>query len=296
MKSRRKVRLSNSRKSDRPVRCCVLIPSRGRPQTLGRMLSAMPFLLEYNLMVGVENDERMEYRLNIDSRIRNDVTLITYNNPEGSVALARERLRCAAINAEYDWYVMTDDNARFTEQALRALVYSADAYQKQTGILTFMAGMHSTAKHFDRHHIARGVETVGGYASYWAPGFIFHAVPHAWYAQYSYPGGCFALEDRHMMFAAIRAGHREFRVCMDAPFSKKRYEPGGQGDLEKRRWNCGRAIEQLAHDFPEYMGVKGVWSTPWQAIFQYADGLVDLERLPGGAMRTSEALIKKRRV
>lgn len=272
---------------------CVLIPSRSRAHTLAKTFQRMPFLLRRTTYVGIQKDEWRAYRQAIPDLDK--VTVVAFHNPEGSVAIAREQLRQKATADRYDWYVATDDNARFTEEGVRALIQSADAYQEQTRKLTFMAGMHSTASHFDRHAIARGIKAVGGYRSYAAPGFIFHTIPHAWYAKYAYPPGCFALEDRHMMFAAIRAGHREFRVCMEAPFSKKRYDgardknPGGQGNIAKRRWNCGRAIEQLAHDFPEYMGVKGTWPTPWKAIFQYADG-AQLDRLVGGAMRKGEKL------
>lgn len=268
----------------------VLIPSRGRPHTLRKMLDQMPFLNDEHTYVGIPRDEWHTY---IDVLGPVDVRCVPVNNPLGSVGVAREILRRKVVDRQYDWYVATDDNARFDEDALDNLVNSAATFQDHTRKLTFMAGFHSTAKHFDRHHIARGIEQIGGFRTYRAPGFIFHAVPHAWYTKYAYPPSCFALEDRHMMFAAIRAGHREFRVCMDAPFSKKRYEPGGQGTIEKRRWNCGRAIEQLAHDFPEYMGVRGTWSTPWKAIFDFADG-AQLERLPGGAMRKGDALIKKK--
>lgn len=279
---------------------CVLIPSRGRWDTLIKTFNHMPFLLQEDTFIGIQKDEWPKYAKR-NHPWYGQAQPVLFDNPQGSVAIAREHLRRAATRVnKYEWYVCTDDNARFTEDALVALVCSADAYQRQTKKLTFMAGMHSTAKHFDRHAIARGVATVENYRTYRAPGFIFHAVPHAWYTKYAYAPGCFALEDRHMMFAAIRAGHREFRVCMDAPFTKKRYEEGGQGDIEKRRWNCGRAIEQLAHDFPEYMGVRGTWATPWKAIFQYADG-AKLTRLVGGAMRKGEKLerksmtIKKRR-
>jgi hypothetical protein len=152
--------------------------------------------------------------------------------------------------------------------------------------------MHSTAPHFDRNLILKK-EVVDGWTTYPGIGFIFHAMPHAWYAKYSYPPGCFALEDRHMMLSAINAGHSEFRVCMDAPYSKSRYQAGGQGDINKRRWNCGRSIEQLAHDFPFDVGARGTFPLPWQMIMKLRSGVV-VDRLMGGAMRKEDRLEVKR--
>lgn len=284
----------------------VLIPTRGRWELFGKTLDRQPFLNQSNVYVGVENDEYREYmrvferacggRKNVRFRV------ITYNNKEGSVGVAREQLRIAATRNKYDWYVATDDNARYTEQALHALVqcseewtlYQQDAQGEAIRPVVFMAGMHSTAAHFDRNLIKRKA-TAGGWTSYPGIGFIFHAVPHVWYARYQYPKGCFALEDRHMMLSAIDAGHREFRVCMDAPFSKSRYQQGGQGDITKRQWNCGRAIEQLAHDFPAMVGARGTLPLPWQFIIKLRDGAT-VDRLVGGAMRKGEHIIEEPRV
>ena len=266
----------------------VLIPSRGRWDLFGKTLARMPFLNSSNVYLGMENDEYREYMRVIAPDNKSAMRIITYNNKEGSVGVAREKLRIAATRDKYDWYVATDDNARYTEESLHNLVLCAEAYQRHAGVPVFMAGMHSTAAHFDRNLIIKKVR-VGGYTSYPGIGFIFHAVPHAWYAKYSYPPGCFALEDRHMMLSAIAAGHSEFRVCMDAPFSKSRYQLGGQGDISKRRWNCGRAIEQLAHDFPREVGSRGTLPLPWQFIMKLRDGAV-VDRLVGGAMRKGDRL------
>lgn len=276
-----------------PPTFAVLIPSRGRWDLFAKTLARQPFLQQPNVYIGIENDEYREYMRLIQMVCgrRTNPRIVTYNNKEGSVGYAREQLRLAATRDKYDWYVATDDNAKFIEASLHALVYSAEAWRVKTDKLTFMAGMHSTAMHFDRNLIRRK-ETVGGWTTYPGIGFIFHAVHHTWYGQhYSYPRGCFALEDRHMMLSAIAAGHSEFRVCMDAPFSKSRYQAGGQGDIEKRRWNCGRAIEQLAHDFPREVGARGTLPLPWQFIMKLRDGAV-VDRLVGGAMRKEERLEK----
>lgn len=275
----------------RPIKFAVLIPSRGRWDVLAKTLVRQPFLNDQATYIGVENDEYREY-MHVFKNLRTTARTITYNNKEASVGHAREELRLAATRDKYEWYVITDDNAKYTAEALNALVQSAEAWRLKTGKLTFMAGMHSTAMHFDRNLI-RKKETVDGWTTYPGFGFIFHAVHHTWYGQkYSYPRDCFALEDRHMMLSAIAANHSEFRVCMDAPFSKSRYQLGGQGDIEKRRWNCGRAIERLAHDFPKEVGSRGTLPLPWQFILKLRGGAV-VDRLVGGAMRKGDKLERR---
>lgn len=286
----------------RPIRFAVCIPTRGRWDLFGKTLTKQPFLNQSNVYVGVEHDEYREYMRVFEAvcggRKQVRFKVIPYNNKEGSVGIAREQLRIAATRDRYDWYVATDDNARYTQEAVTALVQCAEAWRVRVNadaptledekIPVFMAGMHSTAMHFDRNLIRRK-ETVDGWTSYPGIGFIFHAMHHKWYAKYRYPAGCFALEDRHMMLSAIDAGHREFRVCMDAPFSKSRYQSGGQGDIPKRQWNCGRAIEQLAHDFPAMVGARGTLPLPWQFILKLRDGAT-VDRLVGGAMRKGEVI------
>jgi len=277
----------------RPVSVAVLIPSRGRPDILAKTLAKMPFLNDFDTYIGIEPQDLETYydawEPLYGPKNLKKFQVVTVINPEGSVGIARERLRELAVFNKYDWYVATDDNAKFTAESLNALVQSAEAWQSRKGKPTFMAGMHSTAPHFDRNLIKRK-ERVGGWDTYPGIGFIFHAIPHAWYEKYSYPPCCFALEDRHMMLSAINAGLTEFRVCMAAPYSKSRYQVGGQGDINKRRWNCGRSIEQLAHDFPMDMGVRGTHPLPWQMIMKLRAGAT-VDRLMGGAMRKEERLV-----
>lgn len=272
----------------RPLSVATLIPSRGRSEVLKKTFMKMPFLNDRHTFIGVENDEftRDKYRWLQET----DVQIVTYNNKEGSVGVAREYLRKAATAKKYNYYIATDDNAKFTLPATTALVQSTEAWRVHSGKMTLACGMHSTAPHFDRNLIAKK-QTVGGWTTYPGINFIFHCMPHDWYAWYSYPGGCFALEDRHMMLSAIDAGHSEFRVCMDAPYSKSRYQPGGQGDIQKRQWNCGRSIEQLAHDFPLYVGARGTFPLPWKFILDLKAG-AKVDRLMGGAMRKGDALAR----
>lgn len=270
----------------RPLSIAVLIPSRGRSELLKKNLTKMPWLLNQHTFIGIEHDEFTAdgYRWLQGLNVR----VVLYNNKEGSVGVAREKLRIAATREKYDYYVATDDNARYNEHAVNALVQSTEAWRVHTGKMTLACGMHSTAPHFDKNLITQK-KTVGGWTTYPGINFIFHCMPHDWYAKYSYPGGCFALEDRHMMLSAIDQGHSEFRVCMDAPYTKSRYQDGGQGDIKKRQWNCGRSIEQLAHDFPMYVGARGTFPLPWQFILKLRAGAT-VDRLMGGAMRKGDAL------
>jgi hypothetical protein len=264
----------------------MLIPTRGRSELLRKTFAKMPFLDSPETFIGVEHDEftKEGYRWLQNTKVQ----VVLYNNKEGSVGIAREHLRLAATAQKYDYYIATDDNAKYTEHAVNALVQSTEAWRVHSGKMTLACGMHSTAPHFDRNLIARK-QTIGGWTTYPGINFIFHCMPHDWYAKYSYPRGCFALEDRHMMLSAIHLGHSEFRVCMDAPYTKSRYQAGGQGDIKQRQWNCGRSIEQLAHDFPMYVGVRGTFPLPWQFILKLRGGAT-VDRLMGGAMRKGDAL------
>jgi hypothetical protein len=268
----------------------VLIPSRGRGALLQKTFRKMPFLSQRHVVIGIEVDEEKDYLWLSHEKCHT----IQYNNPTGSVGVARDKLRGFALERfpEAKWFVLTDDNASFTEQSLLNLVKAANDWQFVHGRTTFMAGMHSTAPHFDRHAIAKGKETLNGLTSYPTVSAIYHAVPRKWYRTYEYPKRCFALEDRHMFMCGIKAGMRfgDFRVCMDAPFSKSRYQQGGQGSIEERMFKCGWSIEQLAHDHPEFVGARGTFPTPWQFILDMASGHT-ADRLIGGAMRKGAHIV-----
>src|SRR6478752_9483203 len=240
----------------------------------------MPFLDSPNVVIGLEKIEWEQYKwmdspLDRPGGARNHYRLL-YDNPTGSVGVAREELRQFALIEFPDaqWFVLTDDNAKYTEDSVIRLVNAAESVSRYYKREIFMAGMHSTAPHFDRHAITKSQNTIDGYRTYAAVGAIYHAVPRSWYERYAYPPRCFALEDRHMFMSAIKAGFRygDFRVCMDAPFSKSRYQAGGQGNIAERMIKCGWSIEQLAHDHPEYVGAKGTFPTPWHFILDMPAG------------------------
>ena len=292
--------------NDSIVRYAVAIPTRGRASILARGLNGpMSFLTKAEgvfFAISKNDPQHAEYvklfaqypSIHVleywdQSRHRQTAMSAFTESLPGSVGWAREQLRARILElGKYDYLVMTDDNARFKEPALRALVGSTFLWERKFDRWCFMAGMHSTAAHFDRNAIGQK-KRIGGYDSYPTVAMIFHCVSTAWLRNYRYPGDCFALEDRHMIFTAIRNGVRDFRVCMDAPFTKPRYQEGGQGAISDRMWKCGKSIERLAHDFPEYVGAKGTFPTPWKFIMEMADGGI-VDRLPGGAMRRTETL------
>lgn len=269
------------------VRYCVLIPSRGRAELLGRGLSKMPWLDDPDTIIGYEAKEHEMYQP-IFRQYPNCRT-IRYANPMGSVAVAREHLRAYAVKEGYDWYVVTDDNAIHKSQmAVHNLVRCAAEWVGQPVIV---AGMHNTAMHFDRGKVLSQT-MVNGLSSYPSVAMIFQTYPHAVYAAYQYPEDAYGLDDRHFFLWCIARGIKEFRVCMDAPFTKTRYQKGGQGSIEERMEKTGQAIARLALDFPRLVGATGTLRIPWQFLLSMQDGSVTADRLVGGSMRKENALLK----
>lgn len=272
-----------------PCRYCVLIPSCGRSDVLERnLLQKMPFLLQQGLYVATHAGDTAYVEVQRAVR-RAGGRSVTVANPTGSVAVMRERLRTLAVTDGYDQYVVTDDNAVYTEESLTNLVRAAAEYPAHP---CTMAGFHNTAVHFDRHRIACGVQTVHGLRSYAHITMMFQTYPHDLYAIYRYPPDAYGYDDRHFYLWAIQQGVKHFRVCMDAPFSKARYDgTGGQGTVEQRALKNGLATVRLATDFPHYIGASGTLRVAWQTILNLAAGRVP-DRLVGGAMRKEADLIR----
>lgn len=286
--------------SDTPF--AVLIPSRGRAAVLAKTLKRQPFLDAPGVYFGVEAKEFPDYACL--HRLRHAV-VVQYGNPTGSVAVARENLRLALMKDSqhgasqfYTHVVVTDDNAAYTSDALTALVAATRAYARMCGRPVVMAGMHPTAPHFDRHRIAKTKLSVDRFTSYEHVAMIFQCYPMDLYKTYTYPSDAYGLDDRHFFLWAIAHGVRDFRVCMDAPFKKSRYEAGGQGSIEERATKCGLAIARLATDFPQYVGASGTLRIPWQFVLELASVTaatpMTANRLAGGAMRKEGAILKRR--
>lgn len=289
---------------DRPARpqlwqdrTVVCIPSAGRPEVLAKTLRLQPFLNRTSTFIGVDKREAKTYQTMLRD-VAPGVRLVTYDNPLGSIAVCREHLRVAAIEAipggrlEHRWVVVTDDNAVYSDSALKALVNTSRYWHEQPVIV---AGMHGTAKHFDRHRLAE-MEVCNGYPSYPQVAMIFQVYTAELYAEYTYPPDVYGLDDRHLAFWAIaKKGLRrsQFRVAMNAPYRKSRYQAGGQGDMRARARKTGLAIARCALDFPELVGTRGTLPTPWQVIFALVEGK-HVDRLASGSMRREDALITSR--
>ena len=266
----------------------VLIPSRGRPEILAKSLRKMPFLNSVSVLFGIEKKESDIYRKQVLERLVPQARHISYVNDKGSVAVAREQLRAAAIrHKQYDRFVVTDDNAVYTRKSLDNLVRASAEWPTQPCI---MAGAHSTAPHFDRHRIADSSQVISGLTSYANVGMIFQVYPRQVFEDFQYPFDSYGLDDRYFALWLIDQGVRDFRICLDAPFTKSRYQgTGGQGTTPERAWKCGKGIARLASDFPAMVGATGTLRIPWQLVFDMKGGKVP-DRLAGGAMRSERKL------
>lgn len=275
----------------------VLIPSYNRPSVLLRNLRKMPFLNMPNTLFAVHSDEWWKYT--DCRRTAPRAGWIEVKNPSGSVAVMREALRRTALRADnlghpdipIQYYVVTDDNATYSEESLDHLVTCARTFPRRP---CTVAGMHNTAPHFDRRAIEQTKEEHGGVASYAVVSMMFQCYPRDLYEKYRYPPDAYGLDDRHFYLWAIDQGVREFRVCMDAPFNKARYQEGGQGTVIQRALKNGRAIARLATDFPDLVGAAGTLRIPWQLILGMKAGSIP-DRLAGGSMRTESRILSTSR-
>jgi hypothetical protein len=275
----------------------VLIPSRGRTDVLAKTLKRMPFLDSPDTIIGYEVREHEHYGALLDAT---GIHQVSYANPEGSVAVARENLRQAVVRygKDYRYVVVTDDNARYTREALYNLVATAATLphrgQGPSADWNVVAGMHGTAAHFDRGRLHTATTHLG-FRSYQQFGMIFQCYPISLYEAYSYPPDAYGLDDRHLILWLLDRGlpADAFRVAMDAPFTKARYMTGGQGTTHERAIKCGKGIARLAADFPLLVGAKGTFPIAWQTAVALRDGKT-VSRLAGGAMRKESKLVTKK--
>lgn len=249
-------------KIKRPRSFAVLIPSKGRPEELLKTLRTMPFLHRPSTYIGIEVVEAKAY-----AEVRKafpQMRWIRYENPVQSGTLAREQLRQVATTDRYDRYVLSDDNTRFSEQSLENLVRASFVFPLQPCIV---AGIHGTAEHFDSERIKQTLTTHGGLRFYKKRSAMFWVLPHEFYTQmkYTIDRGC--MDDVQVTFAAFDYGIDATRqvVCMDAPFQKTRYKPGGYGSVGERAWKVGVAIQRFATTHPRYME-KVRMTFPWTQI------------------------------
>jgi hypothetical protein len=220
----------------------------------------MEFLNRANTYVGIEKREQKKYRRVLQTFAR--ISYLFYDNPVGSGTFAREQLRQAAVKKNYKRYILSDDNTKFSLDSLRNLVRASFAYPVQPCIV---AGMHGTAEHFDSGRIKRTTEVYEGLRFYKKRSAMFWAIPHELYSvmEYTVDEGC--MDDVQVTFAAFDHGITAQVVCMDAPFAKKRYGPGGYGGIGERVRKVGIAIQRFARTHPQYMEKVRV-TFPWTQI------------------------------
>jgi hypothetical protein len=245
----------------------VLIPSKGRPEVLLKTLRAMPFLDRSSTFIGVENKEKKAY-----TKVRKKfphIVWITYDNEVGSGTFAREQLRQEAVSVGFKRYVLSDDNTRFSKESLDNLVQASFIYPTQPCIV---AGMHGTAAHFDSSRIKKSAEKYADGRKgrtvlhfYRKRSAMFWAIPHVLYSkmEYTIDEGC--MDDVQVTFAAYDRGITAQVICMDAPFQKKRYAPGGYGGIGERVRKVGIAVQRFARTHPQYMEKVRV-TFPWTQI------------------------------
>lgn len=243
-------------------RYAVLIPSKGRPDGLGKTLEKQPWLNRASTFVGVQSDQSSDYR-SVRKRW-SKITWVEFENPEQSGCVARESLRRAATSVGFQRYIPTDDNARYSEESLENLVQSSFVYPKQPCIVS---GFHGTAPHFDASKIKKAKE-YGGFHFYEKWGAIFWCIPAVVYDHMQYPSDGGRMDDRFVSLAGLGLGCTEWVVCIEAPFTKSCYQKGGYSGAGRTRM-MGQSIVRLATDFPEYME-KITISFPWQKILQKA--------------------------
>jgi hypothetical protein len=213
----------------------------------------------------VENRERKKYSVVFEQLPK--VRVVYFDNHLHSVGAALEVLRAKAVKIGYDYYVQADDNCVFGPKALANLVRACHTW----GRPNHMAGFHGTAPHFDAKRLRTELKQHGGVSSYRKMAWIFRVVPHVIYSQFQYPDDLPCYGDRYFTFWMIANGFFEFRATPDAPFTKKRFMPGGIGTKESRK-ETARGLARIGVDFPEVFGPHEV-IFPWEKILEYNRGL-----------------------
>lgn len=275
----------------RKIRYCVMIPSKDRADILAHRLKTMPHLVHRDVYVGYQTDQLADYQRLVFDRYP-AICPVTFENPKGSVAWARQQIKEAVTERRYQYYVTMDDNTYATKESLENLVRCCAEYPEPT----VMAGLHRVLLHFDRARIAKGITTINGLRSYASVSMMMVCVPAELWEPYTYPHDAYGLDDRHWYLWMLDRGYRNFRVCMDSPFRKPRYQRGGQGDLDARAVKCGHAIRQLATDFPAMVGSNGTLRIPWDFILERMAGATSHRLAMGTTLRTDQMTAPKKRL
>jgi len=249
-------------------------------------LTKQPFLNLKSTLVGIQNDQWEMYS-KVRSKFAN-ITYIRYDNPGGSTVVAREHLRRSAVAIGFKRYVCADDNTQYTQQSLVNLVQASLTFKKSVVVGGMQGSLDMNAKpsRFDEAYVKKSGFTKGGMRFYRKIGMMFWVFPHELYSKVQYCAidyapletmGC--MEDHSIALALLRTGFTNFVVCMDAPFIKKRFQPGGSGSLLQRAQKIGMAWIRLGRAHPDYMAhVRMIW--PYAKFYKMAKQRILDEDIP----------------
>lgn len=252
------------------VRACLLIPSRGRSALMMKNLPKMHMAWDRpGVYVAIEEQERKAYRPVANTLTRSTFLEIAKQSVP-CIGNPLEYLRTVATGTgipkcgPYDYYVFADDNTIFTRTAFNNLVRATHEW----GRPVHMCGFHGTAKHFDARKLRTQLKTKYGLSTYPKLGWIFRCVPHVMVKSFHWPTDkipCYS--DRYHTAYLISKGFFEYRACVQAPFTKKRFVAGGIGERTDRT-HTALGLAQLAGDFPQIFGPHEV-RFPWSEMIKY---------------------------
>lgn len=247
--------------NDQKVSVAHLIPSHGRAELMMKSMDKMQSVWNrVGTYLAIDRRETKSYVPVFDALPK--VHVIEYKNPDNCVGKALDVLREMATRHGYDYYVMSDDNCRFTYDSFVNLVRATAEWGKPV----HMAGAHPTAAFFDKGRIKRTLVKKNGISTYRKMAWIFRCVPHEMYAPFAYPHDLPCYADRYFSMWLISKGYLEFRATPDAPFDKRRFVQGGIGTKESR----GRSaigLSMMAKDFAPTWGHLEV-RIPWEEILK----------------------------
>jgi hypothetical protein len=226
----------------------VLIPTRSRPVTLSDMFRRNPQLNRPTTFVAIENREMDLYDLwhrTFGAR----ATIVLLDNPDGYAGNAREVLRLAT-KGRFQRYFLTDDNARFSPKSFEILLEA----QSLEGCI--MSGLGQPELWYkDAIAVGANYETALGKITTFTSYSVVHwIIPAALYDRFIYPPDIMFDDNYFALWCILREKYTTFRGCLQAKYSKKRFEPGGHGDGAERLAKMGTGMIQLARYFPEAAG------------------------------------------
>ena len=225
----------------------TLIPTRSRPQSLLRMFSKCKVLNSTDTYVGIEKQEEYLYK-----EWRTDhgdkCNIVWISNPEGMHGNAREPLRKAACEVGYKRYFSTDDNSNFSVKSLENLLLASEIEPDST-----MSGIGQPplwhAKNIsegNKYNLnGREITTFEAFST------VHWVIPDFLYSEFEYPKDCFNDDVYFALWCISKKKFYNFRMCLEAPFSKKRFELGGNGTSQERLKKMALGMYQLASDFPD---------------------------------------------